>query len=262
MAEPSTTSIGRAPHAARRRGRRRRPSRTARPISARCGSASASPGASTGSHATPAARSRSIQTSRGSAGKIVVPALRPGLQQAAHLLGVVAVGAGLVAEDLDDLVVHALAAEPDLQQLAVAAAVEEVREERALGPVRLDLGRRPLGAADHAAERGEHPVVQRGLGPAARADRAPGGAAAPARRRSAGRPRPMALARTSTSIGPGRWAASWVQNPARASTSRAKSSTSPAAVRLGRQRAYTSDGLAARTSSQPRPRPSTSASAP
>jgi hypothetical protein len=48
---------------------------------------------------------------------------------------------------------------------------------------------------------------------------------------------PEVLARTSTSIGPGRWAASWVQKPARASTSSAKSSTSPAAVRLGRQRA-------------------------
>ncbi len=42
---------------------------------------------------------------------------------------------------------------------------------------------------------------------------------------------------TSTKIGPGRWPASWVQNPALASTRRPKSSTLPADVRLGRHRA-------------------------
>jgi len=37
----------------------------------------------------------------------------------------------------------------------------------------------------------------------------------------------MPDARTSTKIGPGRWPASWVQNPALASTRRPKSSTLP-----------------------------------
>ena len=43
--------------------------RMARPVSARWGSASSSPGASRGSHATPASRSRAIHSSRGRAAK-------------------------------------------------------------------------------------------------------------------------------------------------------------------------------------------------
>ncbi len=91
----------------------------------------------------------------------------------AHLVGVVALGARLVAEHLEQLGVHALAAEPHLDELAVGAAVQEVRERRALLPVALDRRGGPLGPSDHAAERGEHAVVERGLGPAAGAGEGP-----------------------------------------------------------------------------------------
>jgi acetyl-CoA acetyltransferase len=46
--------------------------------------------------------------------------------QAGHLVGVVALRAWLLAEDRQQRGVHALAAEPDLDQLVVGAAVEEV----------------------------------------------------------------------------------------------------------------------------------------
>ena len=112
-------------------------------------------------------------SSRGRVAKVSTPAHGPGVEQPVGLVGVVALLAGLVAEHLDERGVHALAAEPDLDELVVGAAVQEVREGGALLPVGLDLGRRPLGPPDHAAERGEHPVVERGLAPAARAGRGP-----------------------------------------------------------------------------------------
>ena len=95
------------------------------------------------------------------------PARGPLAELSCHLVAVVAVRARLVAEDLDQRAVHALAAEPHLDQPAVGAAVQEVRERRALLPVPLDLGCGALRPADHAAEGGEHPVIERGLGPAA-----------------------------------------------------------------------------------------------
>ena len=121
----------------------------------------------------PPSRRRSIQLVAGPGGEDRPPPDRPLAERAGHLVGVVALGARLVAEHLEQLGVHALAAEPHLQQLAVGAAVEEVGERRALLPVALDLGRGPLGAADHAAERGEHAVVERRLGPAAGAGERP-----------------------------------------------------------------------------------------
>src|SRR5712691_12852772 len=68
------------------------------------------------------------------------PARGPLAELSGHLVAVVPVRARLVAEDLDQRAVHPLAAEPHLDQLTVGAAVQEVRERRALLPVPLDLG--------------------------------------------------------------------------------------------------------------------------
>ena len=116
----------------------------------RCGSASASPGASTGSQATPAARSSLDPHVARLPGEERAPPLRPLLQPALHLVGVVALDAGLVAEHLDELGVHALAAEPHLDQLAVGAAVQEVGEGRALSQY----------ASTSAGARSERPIMQ------------------------------------------------------------------------------------------------------
>ena len=211
--------------------------RRARPTSARWGSASASPGPSTGSAAMPASRSARDPGVARPGGEDRPPALRPLAQGAGGLVGVVALAARLVAQDLEELGVHALAAEPDLQQLAVGAAVEEVGERRALLPVPLDLGRRPLGPADHAAERGEHAVVERRLGPAAVARERPATQQGEHRRgeqqRGAGPGRPD-VDEDGTRAGAPPAGCRTRTAPRRAARSRRRRRS---AVRLGRQRA-------------------------
>ena len=132
IGEPTTTSRGRP-----------RSAGSARPVSARCGSASdLARGRAPARRRRPTSRSSVIHSSRGLVTKNVPTAL-------ARSLSVRSSGrcssplARLVAEDLDQLGVHSLAAEPHLDQLAVGAAVQEVRERRALLPVPLDLGAAP-----------------------------------------------------------------------------------------------------------------------
>ena len=151
----------------------------------------------------PAARSRSIQMSRGVPGEERPPTDRALVEGALDLVGVVALGARFVAQDVDELGVHALAAEPDLDQLAVGTAVEEVREGRAQLPVRLDLRGRALRTADHATERREHPVVERRLRPTPGAGVDAATQQREHRRGDSRNAAPLAAARTSTKIGPG-----------------------------------------------------------
>ena len=103
----------------------------------------------------------------GMLGEEAPPAHGPLVQRTGDLVAVVPVLARFVPQHLDERGVHALAPEPDLEQLAVGAGVQEVRERRTLLPIPLDLGGGALGATDHGAERGEEPVVQRRVAPAA-----------------------------------------------------------------------------------------------
>ena len=103
----------------------------------------------------------------GQVGERRAPSDGPFAECAGRLVLVVPVFARLIPEDLDELGVHPLAAEPHLDQLAVGTPVDEVRKRRAMLPVPLDQLGRSLRPSDHAPESGEHPVVEGGLGPTA-----------------------------------------------------------------------------------------------